>query len=116
VTQLVNELMEDPVTHARSDNSSEIAARYDWDVFSVLLCNADVDRARTYAEKLRKAVEELDFPEGSGTAVGEVTVTAAVVVFPDQARNEQELISTAESVLRASKVAGPNRVVLAGKS
>jgi diguanylate cyclase (GGDEF)-like protein len=116
VAQLVNELMEDPVTHARSDNSSEIAARYDWDVFSVVLCNADVERARTYAEKLRKAVEELDFPEGSGGAVGEVTVTAAVVVFPDQARNEQELISTAENVLRASKVNGPNRVVLAGKS
>lgn len=116
VAQLVNELMEDPVTHARSDNSSEIAARYDWDVFSVVLCNADVERARAYAEKLRKAVEELDFPEGSGGSVGEVTVSAAVVVFPDQARNEQELISTAETVLRASKVNGPNRVVLAAKS
>ncbi len=116
VAQLVNELMEDPVTHARSDNSSEIAARFDWDVFGVVLCNADVERARAYAEKLRRAVEELDFPEGSGGSVGEVTVTAAVAVFPDQARNEQELISTAEKVLRASKVNGPNRVVLAGKS
>lgn len=113
VAQMVTEMMEDPVTHARSDNSSEIAARYDWDVFGVILCNADVERARTYAEKLRKAVEELDFPEGTGGGMGEVTVTAAVAVFPDQARNEQELISAAEKALRASKASGPNRVVLA---
>ncbi|MFY0564582.1 diguanylate cyclase domain-containing protein [Archangium lansingense] len=113
VAQMVTDMMEDPVTHARSDNSSEIAARYDWDVFGVILCNADVERARTYAEKLRKAVEELDFPEGTGSGVGEVTVTAAVAVFPDQARNEQELISAAEKALRASKASGPNRLVLA---
>ena len=115
VAQMVTEMMEDPVTHARSDNSSEIAARYDWDVFGVILCNADVERARTYAEKLRKAVEELDFPEGTGTGVGEVTVTAAVAVFPDQARNEQELISAAEKTLRASKASGPDRVLVATK-
>ena len=59
------------------------------------------------------AVEELDFPEGTGTGVGELTVTAAVAVFPDQARNEQELISAAEKALRTSKSGGPNRVVLA---
>jgi len=116
VAQLVNELMEDPVTHARSDNSSEIAARYDWDVFGVVLCNADAERARLYAEKLRKAVEDFDFPEGSGSAIGEVSVTAAVAVFPDHARNEQELISTAEKTLRASKASGPDRVLLATKS
>jgi diguanylate cyclase (GGDEF)-like protein len=113
VAQMVTDMMEDPVTHARSDNSSEIAARYDWDVFGVILCNADVERARTYAEKLRKAVEELDIPEGTGSDVGEVTVTTAVAVFPDQARNEQELISAAEKALRTSKASGPNRVVLA---
>ena len=115
VAQLVNELMEDPVTHARSDNSSEIAARYDWDVFGVVLCNADAERARLYAEKLRKAVGELDFPEGSGASVGEISVTAAVAVFPDHARNEQELISAAEKTLRVSKANGPDRVALASK-
>ncbi|WP_309888862.1 diguanylate cyclase domain-containing protein [Archangium sp.] len=116
VAHLVNELMEDPVTHARSDNSSEIAARYDWDVFGVVLCNADADRARLYAEKLRKAVEEFDIPESSGSSIGEVSVTAAVAVFPDHARNEQELISAAEKTLRASKQSGPDRVVVATKS
>ncbi|WP_281171741.1 GGDEF domain-containing response regulator [Cystobacter fuscus] len=115
VAQLVTELMEDPVTHARSDNSSEIAARYDWDVFGVVLCNADVERARTYAEKLRKAVEELDFPEGTGGGQGEVTVSAAISVFPDPARSEQDLISFAEKALRASKLVGPNRVVIANQ-
>jgi GGDEF domain-containing protein len=45
-----------------------------------------------------------------------VTVTASVAVFPEQARNEQELISSAESALRVSKSGGPNRVVLATKS
>lgn len=115
VAQLVTDLMEDPVTHARSDNSSEIAARYDWDVFGVVLCNADVERARAYADKLRKAVEELDFPEGTGGGQGEVTVSAAISVFPDQARNEQELISFAENAMRASKLVGPNRVVIASQ-
>jgi diguanylate cyclase (GGDEF)-like protein len=115
VAQLVTDLMEDPVTHVRSDNSSEIAARYDWDVFGVVLCNADVERALHYAERLRKAVEELDFPEGTGAAVGAVTVSAGVAVFPEQARNEQELVSAAERALRASKAAGPNRVFVAPK-
>ncbi|WP_157775418.1 GGDEF domain-containing response regulator [Melittangium boletus] len=115
VAQLVTDLMEDPVTHARSDNSSEIAARYDWDVFGVVLCNADVERALHYAERLRKAVEELDFPEGTGAAVGAVTVSAGVAVFPDQARTEQDLVSAAERALRASKAAGPNRIFVAPK-
>ncbi len=115
VAQVVTETMEDPVTHARSDNSSEIAARYDWDVFGVVLCNADVERGRAYAEKLRKAVEEMDFPEGSGSGVGEITVSIAVAVFPEEARNEQELISIAERTLRASKASGPNRVILASR-
>ena len=113
VAQVVTETMEDPVTHVRSDNSSEIAARYDWDVFGVVLCNTEVERARGYAEKLRKAVEDLDFSVGTGSSVGEVTVSIAVAVFPDQARSEQELISTAEKTLRASKAGGPNRVVFA---
>ena len=93
--------------------SSEIAARYDWDVFGVMLCNTEVERVRAYAEKLRKAVEDLDFSVGTASSVGEVTVTIAVAVFPDQARSEQELISTAEKTLRAAKASGPNRVVLA---
>lgn len=113
VAQVVTETLEDPLTHVKSDTSSEIAARYDWDVFGVMLCNTEVERVRAYAEKLRKAVEDLDFSVGTASSVGEVTVTIAVAVFPDQARSEQELISTAEKTLRAAKASGPNRVVLA---
>jgi diguanylate cyclase (GGDEF)-like protein len=112
---MLMELMEDSVTHAKRDTSTEIAARYDWDVFGVVLSHADAEKAQGYAERLRKAVSEFDFPEGSGNCVGEVTVSAAVALYPDHGRNEQELIAAAEKALASAKAGGRNRLALALK-
>jgi diguanylate cyclase (GGDEF)-like protein len=115
IGHMLMEKMEDSGSPARNDTSSEIAARYDWDVFGVVLSNADVEKARSYAERIRKAVSELDFPEGSGGAVGEVTVSASVATYPEHGRNEQELIAAAEKALQSAKAGGRNRVASAVK-
>lgn len=101
-------LMEDPLPGR--DESMNTAARYGGDVFGVILPNAGFKEGTTYAERLRKAVAELDFPEDSGQGKGEVTVSVAVAEFPACGSNEQELIAAAEQALREAKQAGRNRV------
>lgn len=97
----------------RGQANAEVASRYGGDVFGVILTGADMEKGLEYAERIRRAVEALDFSEEGGKAGGEVTVSAAVAVFPDCAGNEQGLISSAETTLREAKLNGRNRVMAA---
>jgi diguanylate cyclase (GGDEF)-like protein len=112
--QVAQMMMEEPST-SRSRGPAEIAARYGEDIFGVILSDANQEKGKSYAEKIREAAEELDFTEEGGSSSGEVTVTAAVAIFPDVGTTEEELIAAAEKALRTAKNSGGNRVVLAKK-
>jgi diguanylate cyclase (GGDEF)-like protein len=103
-------MMEEPSPTSKADAASEIAARYGWDVFAVVLQNADLERGRRYAESICREVEEFELPPAGSAASPKVTVSAAVAVFPDHATNAQDLIAAAERALQAAKDAGRNCV------
>lgn len=109
-------MTEEPSAPSRSRGPAEIAARYGEDIFGVILSDANQEKGKSYAEKIRAAVEELDFSEEGGSSSGEVTVTAAVAIFPDSGTTEEELIAAAEKALKAAKGNGGNRVAVAKKS
>ena len=77
--------------------------RYAGDEFVVILPDAEEDRARLVAERVRRAILKLDI--GGGAPVG---VSLGVASFPAHARTMEELFKSADQALYASKRRGRN--------
>jgi len=58
---------------------SDLAARYGGEEFAVILPETDHLGARTMAERIRRAIEELDIPHAGNSAANRVTVSLGVV-------------------------------------
>jgi diguanylate cyclase (GGDEF)-like protein len=94
--------------HTRAE---DIVSRYGGEEFLIVLTNADISRAKTVAEKLRKAIASINSLE-DGAHVS-VTIGAASTVPAsalDQPLGAEDLIRNADSALYRGKEAGRNRV------
>jgi diguanylate cyclase (GGDEF)-like protein len=86
----------------------DTAARYGGDEFVVVLPETDPTGAFVLAEKIRLGVSamEVDLP----VEVGRPSLSIGVVAYPDDGRNADELIISADGAMYASKRAGKDRV------
>lgn len=84
----------------------DVAARYEDDTFAILL-------AETGGCLLRQPLERL-FAQVAAKIGPEATISAGVVVCPDNARNLQSIIYKARQALRQAKLQGKNRYVITG--
>lgn len=89
--------------------SDDRAYRYGREEFAVLCTNADVDKARTVAERVVEAVREraIPFPESRH---GIVTISAGVAQYDPRHGTETSLIRAADAKLYEAKAAGRNLV------
>jgi diguanylate cyclase len=87
-------------------------ARYGGEEFCVVLPETDADGARVVAERIRAAVEALEFLVNGRRVPVTVSVGVAAVV-PPSAELTQLLILSADKALYEAKAAGRNRVVQA---
>jgi diguanylate cyclase (GGDEF)-like protein len=94
---------------------TDIVARYGGEEFVVLLHGTNKQGAYVAAEKLRKAVEEYNFPYGDKQPLGKVTISIGVSTFPDDGDDSVKLISYADKALYFAKRSGKNKVVLFSK-
>lgn len=87
---------------------SDFGGRYGGEEFLVLLAGTDQEGALEVAEKLRHAIECLDF------SAAELTVTASfgIATYPLDALDADSLVRMADRALYAAKAAGRNRVEL----
>jgi diguanylate cyclase (GGDEF)-like protein len=85
-------------------------ARYGGEEFVVLLPQVGRDEALEVAEKLRHAVEETEFENGTLQPGGRVTISLGVATLPTDAPDQARLIDAADSALYASKRGGRNKV------
>ena len=90
----------------------DVVCRYGGEEFALLLAQTGAQQAVTVAEKLRKLVEEWQFPGVPRT----VTISAGVAVFPDHGVGRDELIRAADNALYCAKQTGRNRVCLNSRS
>jgi len=100
------------VARAVSDTvrAEDIVARYGGEEFAIVLAGRDAEEARTAAERVRAAVEQLDEPHVK-SAAGRVTVSVGVAaVVPNPASSPEELIAAADAQLYQAKRGGRNRV------
>jgi len=82
--------------------------RYGGEEFAILLTQTNEQQAFTIAEKLRRRVQQWQFP-GVPRAI---TVSAGVAAFPAHGRSRDEIVRAADRGLYAAKQEGRNRVCM----
>jgi diguanylate cyclase (GGDEF)-like protein len=94
--------------------SHDLPARYGGEEFTLLMPGASFDQALAVAERLRRAVEELDI-EHADCPTGRVTISIGVAAMsPERERNSGVLIEAADAGLYSAKRRGRNCVVAHG--
>ncbi|HIE08663.1 MAG TPA: sensor domain-containing diguanylate cyclase [Armatimonadetes bacterium] len=91
--------------HARQE---DVVARYGGEEFAIILLETGKEGAMIAADRLRRAVEGHKFAL-DGKKV-DVTVSAGVASFPEDADTKRELIDKADEALLEAKRRGKNRV------
>ena len=84
----------------------DVVCRYGGEEFGILLTQTNVEDAMRVAEKLRKRVENWQFPGVPRS----VTISAGAASFPQHGATRDEVIKAADQGLYAAKQAGRNRV------
>ena len=96
----------------RTVREGDMPCRYGGEEFVVIMPGADLDSTQQRAEVLRLAIERWR-PASGDSALGAVTVSIGVAVFPAHGMAWQTVLKCADQALYAAKHAGRNRVVVA---
>jgi len=88
----------------RSVREIDIVGRYGGEEFLIIFPNTNVKEAHNAAERIRKEVEKMVFPEGIA-----VTISGGVAEY--QAENVLELVEKADKQLYRAKNAGRNKIM-----
>ena len=88
----------------------DIAARYGGEEFAIILPNTNEEQAIDIAENLRKMIESTYFEGEESQPKGKVTASMGVSVYPDKAKDDIELIKSADDALYRAKFFEKNRV------
>ncbi|HPJ89355.1 MAG TPA: diguanylate cyclase [Thermotogota bacterium] len=87
-------------------------SRYGGEEFVVTLPNTDMDGGKYIAEKLRKAVEDLQIPHEKSQTSAFVTISlGGVTSHPENDLDSAEFLKTSDQMLYLAKSEGKNRVV-----
>lgn len=93
-----------------SAGKNDIVARYGGEEFAILLPDTSEKEAIVTAEKTRKNVEETYFEGEENQPNGKITVSIGISVYPDKAKNDMELIKSADDALYRAKFFNKNRI------
>ncbi|MBC2579786.1 diguanylate cyclase [Clostridium sp. DJ247] len=88
----------------------DIVARYGGEEFTVVLPNTSESDALIIAERIRLAVEQWKFEGEENQPNGKITVSVGVSTFPSKAKNEIDLVNSADDALYRAKFFNKNRV------
>ena len=103
-TQVADSLLQKIGKVARAHiRKSDRVYKYEGDLFAVTLINCDKDQAIKITEKIRVQVSQLDNSPFPG-----ITVSAAVVSYPQDGDQLKELLQVSEELLQSAKKSGKN--------
>lgn len=95
----------------RQCRTSDIPARFGGEEFAVLFPKTDSETAREIAERLRRVICLEPFENEESQPSGQLTVSAGIATFPNDATDWRPLVNNADRALYAAKSAGRNTVV-----
>lgn len=94
--------------------SEDILCRYGGEEFVLVMANASPETLRERAEELVAGVSRLSLSH-EGRALGPVTLSIGIAIFPDDASSAAEALAVADAALYEAKGAGRNRVVVGSR-
>ena len=95
-------------THIRGE---DLACRYGGEEFLLILTDSSLEDTRKRAEELRGGVKGLDV-RPRGVALGPVSASLGVAVFPEHGVTADALVRAADAALYQAKAEGRDRVVV----
>jgi diguanylate cyclase (GGDEF)-like protein len=91
----------------------DILTRYGGEEFAAILYDIDQSQARATADRMRRAVEELNIEHRASRTSSRVTISVGIAVIePTAERNPRGALQLADQALYEAKVKGRNRVEL----
>jgi diguanylate cyclase (GGDEF)-like protein len=90
---------------------SDVACRHGGEEFLLLMPESTLEGTVAKAEELRQEVARLALAY-DGRAMGSITVSAGVAMYPDHAKTADALLRRADEALYAAKEGGRNRAVV----
>lgn len=91
----------------------DIVCRYGGEEFICILPETTLEKALERAEELRISLQSFRV-EHLGHALGMVTISAGVAIYPTHGTTEKTIVKAADEALYRAKKSGRNRVVAAG--
>ncbi|WP_197038429.1 GGDEF domain-containing protein [Billgrantia saliphila] len=94
------------------NRASDLVARYGGEEFVCVLPDTDLEGARQVADRIRRAIHDLNIPHAHSTQAGRVTASLGVAsAFPADGRSNREaLLAQADSQLYRAKHQGRDQV------
>jgi HD-GYP domain-containing protein (c-di-GMP phosphodiesterase class II) len=93
-----------------SVREGDIVARYGGEEFAIILSDTSEEDTIKIAERIRRRIEETYFEGEENQPKGKLTVSIGISIFPDKAKNDIELIKSADDALYRAKFFNKNRV------
>jgi diguanylate cyclase (GGDEF)-like protein len=89
--------------------NADIIARYDRDMFVIILPQTSSQEARTLAERIQNEV--IQSPFAWDGKIIETTVSIGIASYPADTKNSQNLVSLVEACLHDAKQLGKNKII-----
>jgi len=93
-----------------SARTKDIVARYGGEEFAVIMADTTEEEAMKIAEIIRLEIEKTYFEGEENQPNGKLTASIGISVYPDKAKNDFELINSADDALYRAKFFNKNRV------
>jgi diguanylate cyclase (GGDEF)-like protein len=93
-----------------STRKKDIVARYGGEEFAVIMADTPEEEALKIAERIRQEIEKTYFEGEENQPNGKLTASIGISVYPDKAKNDLELINSADDALYRAKFFDKNRV------
>jgi diguanylate cyclase (GGDEF)-like protein len=91
--------------------AGDMACRYGGEEFALILAETDAAGARICMENVRREIKNLRLHH-RGQALGAVTISAGIAVFPGHSETVEELVRAADLALYRAKSEGRDRVLV----